>query len=79
MVYLGDEPLRVDVLQERMRQKMEGARRQAGVPARRRRRARYQELMEVFDTQAEGSTGVDNVPAIDETSGNASRPGENAR
>jgi biopolymer transport protein TolR len=48
IVYLGDEPLRVDILQERVRQKVEGLadkkvylRGDGGVT--------YQELMEVFD------------------------------
>ncbi|HEY2908497.1 MAG TPA: biopolymer transporter ExbD [Vicinamibacterales bacterium] len=48
VVYLGDEPLRIDILQERVRQKVEGLadkkvylRGDGGVT--------YQELMEVFD------------------------------
>jgi biopolymer transport protein TolR len=48
LVYLGDEPLRVDILQERVRQKIEG-RDDKKVYLRGDGGVTYQELMEVFD------------------------------
>ena len=67
VVYMGDEPLRVEVLQERIRQKMENRgdkevflRGDAGV--------QYQELMDVFDRLKEA--GVQKVGLV------AKMPGE---
>jgi biopolymer transport protein TolR len=48
IVYLGDEPIRVDILQERVRQKVE-ARSDKEVYLRGDGSVTYQELMEVFD------------------------------
>jgi biopolymer transport protein TolR len=48
LVYLGDESLRVDVLQERVRQKMENAT-EKKVYLRGDGGVQYQELMDVFD------------------------------
>ena len=48
LVFLGDEPLRVEILQERVRQKMEG-RADKQVYLRGDGAVTYQELMEVFD------------------------------
>jgi biopolymer transport protein ExbD len=48
VVYLGDEPLRIDILQERVRQKVEGLA-EKKVYLRGDGSVTYQELMEVFD------------------------------
>ena len=48
VVYLGDEPLRIDILQERVRQKVEGLA-DKKVYLRGDGAVTYQELMEVFD------------------------------
>jgi biopolymer transport protein TolR len=48
IVYLGDEPMRVDILQERVRQKVE-TRADKEVYLRGDGAVTYQELMEVFD------------------------------
>jgi biopolymer transport protein ExbD len=58
MVYLGDEAIRVDVLQERVRQKME-ALTDKQVFLQGDRGVRYEDLIEVFDRlQAAGVTKV---------------------
>ena len=67
VVYLGDEPIHVEILQERVRQKMEN-RTDKEVYLRGDRGVQYGELMEVFDRLQ--AAGVDKVGLI------AKMPGE---
>ena len=67
MVYLGDEEIRVDVLQERIRQKMQGAT-DKQVYLRGDGEVQYQDLMDVFDRLK--AAGVEKVGLI------AKMPGE---
>jgi biopolymer transport protein ExbD len=66
IVYLGDEPIRVDILQERVRQKVEG-RSDKQVYLRGDGSVTYQELMEVFD-RLKGA-GVSNIGLINRMPG----------
>ena len=61
VVYLGDEPIRAEILQERIRQKMEG-RTDKEVYLRGDAGVQYQELMDVFDRLK--SAGVEKVGLI---------------
>jgi biopolymer transport protein TolR len=63
-VYLGDEPIRADILQERVRQKMERAT-EKKVYLRGDGGVQYQELMDVFDRlKAAGVADVGLVAAL---------------
>jgi biopolymer transport protein TolR len=66
IVYLGDEPLRVDILQERVRQKVE-TRTDKEVYLRGDGSVTYQELMEVFD-KLKGA-GVQNIGLVNRLPG----------
>ena len=61
VVYLGDEPIRAEILQERVRQKMEN-RSDKEVYLRGDAGVQYQELMEVFDRLK--AAGVEKVGLI---------------
>jgi len=61
VVYLGDEPIRAEILQERIRQKMEN-RSDKEVYLRGDAGVQYQELMEVFDRLK--AAGVEKVGLI---------------
>jgi biopolymer transport protein TolR len=64
MVYLGDEPIRADILQERVRQKMEHAT-EKKVYLRGDGGVQYQDLMTVFDRlKAAGVADVGLVAAL---------------
>ncbi len=67
LVYLGDEPLRVEILQERIRQKMEN-KSDKQVYLRGDGGVQYQDLMDVFDRLKDA--GVDKVGLV------AKAPGE---
>ena len=67
LVYLGDDPIRIEILQERVRQKMEG-RSDKQVYLRGDGGVQLQDLMEVFDRLKDA--GVDKVGMI------AKMPGE---
>jgi len=66
VVYLGDEPIHVEILQERVRQKMEN-RTDKEVYLRGDRGVQYGELMDVFDRLQ--AAGVDKVGLIAKTPG----------
>jgi biopolymer transport protein TolR len=66
VVYLGDERIRVDALQERIRQKMEGLQ-DKQVYLRGDGGVQYQELMEVFDRL--NAAGVEKVGLVAKTPG----------
>ncbi|OFV92669.1 MAG: hypothetical protein A3G76_02410 [Acidobacteria bacterium RIFCSPLOWO2_12_FULL_65_11] len=66
LVYFGDEPLRLDVLQERVRQKMEGLT-EKQVYLRGDGGVQLQELMEVFDRLKDA--GVSTVGIIERAPG----------
>ncbi|OLC48589.1 MAG: hypothetical protein AUI64_02505 [Acidobacteria bacterium 13_1_40CM_2_64_6] len=61
VVYLGDEPIRAEILQERIRQKMEN-RSDKEVYLRGDAGVQYQELMEIFDRLK--AAGVEKVGLI---------------
>jgi biopolymer transport protein ExbD/biopolymer transport protein TolR len=61
IVYLGDEPIHAEILQERVRQKMESAK-EKNVYLRGDGGVQLQELMEVFD--ALRKAGVENVGMV---------------
>jgi biopolymer transport protein TolR len=66
IVFLGDEPIRIDILQERVRQKVE-SRSDKQVYLRGDGTVTYQELMEVFD-KLKGA-GVQNIGLINRLPG----------
>ncbi len=66
-MYLGDEPIRIEILQERIRQKMEG-RSDKQVSCGATARVQLQDLMEVFDRLKDA--GVEKVGMV------AKMPGE---
>ena len=61
IVYLGDEPIHAEILQERIRQKMENAK-EKNVYLRGDGGVQLQELMEVFDSLRKA--GVENVGMV---------------
>ena len=67
VVYLGEEPIRVEVLQERVRQKMETAAPTSRCTCAATAACSYQDLMDVFDRLK--AAGVEKVGMVTEAAG----------